>query len=376
MAQSALRRLEELGQSVWLDYLDHDLIASGELGRLVAEDGLRGITSNPTIFEKAITSSRAYDALLEALPADQSDARALERIMVRELTLACDELRKSYEESDGADGFASIEIAPGVAHDTARSVEQARRLWSAVGRPNLMVKIPATREGVPAIEAALSAGININVTLLFSVHRYLEVAEAHLRALERRVSRGQSIHRLASVASFFVSRVDAKVDRALDAIPNALSGEAGALRGQIAIANAQIAYEAYERLTKSARFTRLEAEGARPQRLLWASTSPKDPRYPETYYAEALIAPNTIDTMTPACLRAYRASGRPEPRLVGRGGEAHETMERLTRLGIDLEAITRQLEEEGVQAFASSYRRSLQQIAKKRQARIVGSPMG
>lgn len=369
-AMNRIQRLEELGQSAWLDFIDRKLLVSGGLDRMIADEGLRGVTSNPTIFQKAIASSSDYDALIQQAPPSEPDASVLERLMVRDLTAACDKLRPVYDRTDGADGFASIEVAPSVAGDTAATVEQALRLWTAVDRPNLMVKIPGTRAGLPAIESCLAHGININVTLLFSVSRYREVIEHHLRALERRVASNEPIQRIGSVASFFVSRVDTKVDKALDMLPNALQGSAGALRGQIAIANAKIAYEEFLHIAASPRWQRLAAKGARPQRLLWASTSPKDPAYPDLYYVEALIGPQTVDTMTLDCFRAYLDHGQPEVRLPRNIELAHKQIAALATLAIDFDRILEQLEEEGVALFAESYAKALSSIAEKRRPAV------
>ncbi len=366
-----IHRLEELGQSAWLDFIDRDLLLSGQLQRMIAEDGLRGVTSNPTIFQKAIASSSAYDDLIAAAPPNESDASVLERVMVRDLTLACDNLRSVYRASNGADGFASIEVAPTLAGDTGAQVEQARRMWAAVDRPNLMVKIPGTRAGLPAIERCVADGLNINVTLLFSLARYREVLDAHLRGLERRAAAGERVDVGASVASFFVSRVDTKVDKLLDALPNALCGAAGALRGQIAIANARIAYEEYERVMETDRWKALAAKGARPQRLLWASTSSKDPLYPDTYYVEGLIGPNTVDTMTLETFRAYLDHGQPEVRIRANLKMAHRQMHELAKLQIDLAKATEQLENEGVASFSESFQRSLRAIAQKRKEAVT-----
>lgn len=361
-----LRRLEALGQSVWLDFIDRQLLASGELDRLIAEDGLRGLTSNPTIFQKAIASSNDYDGLIRSAPASASTQSLLERLMSAELTVACDKLRPVYEGSGGSDGFGSIEVAPGLARDCPGSVEAACRLWSAVDRPNLMVKIPGTRAGLPAIESCLAHGININITLLFSVPRYREVVEAYLRALEARAARNDAVDRIASVASFFVSRVDTKVDKALDTLPGAQRAAARALRGRIAIANAKLAYEEYERIYASERWKVLAARGAHPQRLLWASTSTKDPAYPDVYYVDALIGPDTVDTMTPASMHAYLEHGEPQARLAWERDRAHEQMVELGPLGIDFGRVAEELEDEGVASFADSYGKALESIAKKR----------
>jgi transaldolase len=367
-----IRRLEELGQSVWLDYIDHDLLASGELRRMIERDGLRGVTSNPTIFQKAIAHGADYDAFVFGLPPSETDEAILQRIMVRDIAFACDTLRPVYEVTSFADGFASIEVAPSVAMDAAGSIEQACRLWYAVQRPNVMVKIPGTRPGLLAIESCLAHGINVNVTLLFSLSRYREVIEAHLRALEARAARKDPIDRIASVASFFVSRVDTKIDKLLDAAPSAMRGATRELRGQIAIANAKLAYEEWERIYTSDRWKKLAALGARPQRLLWASTSPKDPAYRDVYYVEALIGRDTVDTMTPDCFRAYLDHGDPAPRLALERSRARERVEALGAIGVDLAAITDELEVEGVASFAESYRRAIETIGEKR--RTVAAP--
>jgi transaldolase len=294
--------------------------------------------------------------------------------MVGDIALACDKLRPVYDASGGTDGFASIEVSPGVARDCPGSVEQARRLWKAVERPNLMVKIPGARPGVPAIESCLTHGININITLLFSVQRYREVIEAYLRALEARVACHDPIDRIASVASFFVSRVDVKVDKALAALPDASRDEASGLRGQIGIANARIAYELYERIYGSDRWKALAARGAHPQRLLWASTTPKDPAYRDVYYVEALIGADTVDTMTPECLRAFLDHGEAQPRLASERPRAHEQLDRLLTLGIDFARITDELEDEGIAAFADSYNKALKSVAEKRSATSSRAP--
>jgi transaldolase len=375
---TAIHRLLDLGQSTWLDYLDRRLLSSGRLDELVASGGIRGLTSNPTIFEKAISGSQDYDAFFETASPEESDAQVLERLMVEDLRGACDRLRPVYDATRGADGFASIEVPPGLAGDTFGTIDAAGRLWRLVDRPNLMVKIPGTRAGVPAIERCLSAGININVTLLFSVERYIEVANAYMNALESRLGDRKPIEHLASVASFFVSRIDAKIDPKLDVMPNALRGAAGHLRGRIAIANAKHAYAEYLRILGSPRWAELAAQGSRPQRLLWASTSPKDRAYDEVYYVEALIGADTIDTMTPECFRAYIDHGKPEPRLEGGAGMSQKELLELGELSVDLPVVLAQLEREGVQKFEESYKKALATIAEKRRAATrsgVSAPM-
>lgn len=363
-----IRRLHELGQSVWLDYVDRKLLTSGELDRLIINDGLGGITSNPTIFQKAIAGSSDYDDAIARAPASETTERVLERLMVKDLALACDKLRTVYDTSRGTDGFASIEVAPGAANDSARTIAEATRLWCAVDRPNLMVKIPGTRAGLAAIRECLGRGINVNITLLFSVTRYREVLEAYLGALEGRAARHEAIDRVASVASFFVSRVDAKVDKALDELPAGTREAGRSLRGAIGIANATLAHEHYEQICATDRWRELAERGAHPQRLLWASTSPKDPAYRDLHYAEALVGPDTVDTMTPETLRAYRDHGEPVARLRTERDEAHARLAHLAKLGIDLTKITDTLEEEGIASFAESHARTLKDIAAKRHA--------
>lgn len=366
MHMNPLRRLRELGQSVWLDYLDRRLLASGELDRMIAEDGLSGMTSNPTIFQKAMAGSADYDDTITGAPPAEAEARIFERIEVQDVARACDRFRRVHDETRGADGFVSIEASPELANDTERTVDEVRRLWSSVARPNVMVKIPGTREGVPAIERCLTEGVNVNVTLLFSVRRYMEVAQAFLRALETRAARGQPIDSTASVASFFVSRIDAKVDRALDALPGGAGRELGRpLRGQIAIANAKLAYQAYQHVLADDRWKALAAKGARPQRLLWGSTSTKDPAYPDVFYVDALVARDTVDTMPLETLRAYRDHGSPQVRIEDGVQRAREQMASLVKLGIDFDVVTRELEEDGVRLFVESHRRALQTIAEK-----------
>jgi len=361
MSDNPLILLGRLGQSPWYDFITRELLASGKLARLIAEDGLRGMTSNPTIFEKAIAGSEDYDEDIRRLiamgrkPGDIFDA-----LSIADVRAACDSFRPSYDAMDGADGLVSIEVSPELAGDTGASIAEAARLWAAVDRPNVMVKIPGTAAGVPAIEESLAAGININVTLLFSVERYQTVIEAFLRGLERRAAAGHPVRRLASVASFFVSRVDGKVDPLLDR-----AGDPGKLRGSIAIANAAMAYAAFERSLAGPRWLALAAAGARPQRPLWASTGTKDPRYSDTHYVEPLVAPHTVTTLPPETLDAYRDHGKPELRIQAAIAQAPERLRALAAAGIDLAGITRALETEGVEKFTESYRKLLGGIESK-----------
>ncbi len=353
---NAIHRLRELGQSVWLDFVNHELALSGELRRMIEEDGISGLTSNPTIFQKSIAGSNDYDDLIESAAPEQTAAQIFERICVRDIQMACDAFRASYDATAGADGFSSIEVSPLAAHDTEESIAQTRRLWSSVARPDVMVKIPGTRQGLPAIEKCLAEGMNINITLLFSVERYEEVANAYITALEARTSAGKPIDRIASVASFFVSRVDTKIDKQ---VPKELQGRA-------AIANAKLAFEAHQRIFSGARWKSLADLGARPQRVLWASTSPKNPAYRDVYYAEALVGPESVDTMTKETVRAYLDHGRPEVRIDKDLAGAHQLLAELRKHGVDFARALRELEDEGVEAFTKSYTEALGAIAKKR----------
>jgi transaldolase len=367
MMVNPLIRLGELGQSPWYDYITRDLVTTGELHRLIAEDGLRGMTSNPTIFEKAIAGSRLYDDEIRGLAdAGRKPQEILESLAVTDVRAACDTFAPLYRATGGADGLVSLEVSPTLAHDTDATVHEAERLWRAIDRPNAMIKIPGTREGLAAIARSIAAGINVNVTLLFSVERYAEVIDAFLDGLERRLADGHPLRPIASVASFFVSRVDGKVDPLLDAL-----GDPRGLRGRIAIANACVAYGLFERSLATPRWERLAGAGARPQRPLWASTSTKDPRYPDVHYVEALIAPRTVNTMPPETFAAYRDHGRPTVRIQQGMADAPGQLAALADLGIDLAAVTRELETDGVAKFATSYRSLLAGIYAKAGA-LVG----
>jgi transaldolase len=358
-----LVRLGELGQSPWYDYITRELITSGELARLVREDGLRGMTSNPTIFEKAIAGSRSYDDdILRLSRESRSPAEIFEALAVADVRAACDVFAELHRETRGLDGQVSLEVSPALANDTAATIHEAERLWAAVDRPNAMIKIPGTEAGLPAITQCIADGISVNVTLLFSVERYAAVIEAWLAGVERRLDRGLPLQPLASVASFFVSRVDGKVDALLD---RAGANDPSPLRGQIAIANAAAAYRLFEWSLGTPRWDRLSKAGARPQRPLWASTSTKDPRYPDTHYVEALIAPRTVNTLPPETFAAYRDHGRPAVRIREGIANAPARMKALATAGIDLAAVTRELEEDGVAKFAASYQSLLSGIEAK-----------
>ncbi len=363
-----LKELEKQGQSIWLDYIRRSLITSGELGRLIREDGLRGVTSNPTIFEKAISGSKDYDdALRVRLGEDpHADTAALfETLAVEDIQKAADAFRPVYESTQRADGFVSLEVSPRLAHDTAGTLAEARRLWKALDRPNVMIKVPATPEGIPAIAALIGEGINVNVTLMFSLAHYEAVAQAYLRGLER-----SSEPQVASVASFFVSRVDTSVDRKLGEIG---TPEALALRGQAAIANARMVYRRFREIFNGASFAALRNRGARVQRPLWASTGAKNPAYSDVLYVEQLIGADTVNTVPPATLDAFRDHGRVAGNTVEQGqAEAEETLKRLAKLGIDLNAITESLQADGVSSFAASFEQLLGALEEKRKGLLAG----
>ena len=345
-----LVRLGELGQSPWYDYITRDLVATGELRRLIRDDGLRGMTSNPTIFEKAIAGSASYDADIRRLSEQgRSAGEIFEALAVADVRAACDEFAGLHQVTGGVDGQVSLEVSPTLAHDTHATIHEAERLWGAVDRPNAMIKIPGTEAGLPAITHCVAAGISVNVTLLFSVERYRAVIEAWLAGLERRLAEGRDLGPVSSVASFFVSRVDGKVDPLLDRAGH------DALRGRIAIANACAAYRQFEGSLGTPRWQRLAQAGARPQRPLWASTSTKDPRYPDTFYVEALVAPRTVNTLPPETFAAYRDHGNPVVRMEEGMAVAPERLKALAAAGIDLAAVTRELEDDGVAKFAASY---------------------
>lgn len=353
MASNPLLHLHELGQSVWLDYIQRDLIENGGLERLIREDGLAGVTSNPAIFEKAIANGHEYQAPIRELARRGLTATALyEALALEDVARAADLFRPLYEKTQGCDGFVSIEVSPHLACDTGATIAEAQRLWAALGRPNVMIKVPATREGLPAIRTLIAAGVNVNVTLLFSVARYREIAEAWMAGLEDRARSGAPLGRVASVASFFLSRIDTLVDKRLDKLG---SGEAQALRGQAAVASARLAYQAYQSIMAEARWQALARQGARAQRLLWASTGTKDPAYSDSMYVEPLIGRETVNTLTPETLAAYRDHGDPAARLEDGIEAARSLPLALRTLGIDLDEVARQLEEEGIRKFVEPY---------------------
>jgi transaldolase len=377
MATNPLKALTDLGQSVWYDYIRRDLYTSGELERLIREDALRGMTSNPTIFQKAIAETDLYDEDIRKAAAEGLEGPAVfDRLAVADVQRAADVFRPVFEKTGGGDGFVSIEVAPQLAHDTEGSVAQARSLWKACARPNVMVKIPGTREGIPAIRRCLAEGININITLLFSVERHREVMEAYIAAMEKRAGKGLPVNAIASVASFFVSRVDTNVDKKLDRLAKEAKDDrqkqlARDLRGKLAIANARIAYQAFRETFGGRRFAALREKGAHLQRPLWASTSTKDPAYPPLYYVEALVAPETVDTMPPETFDEYRKSGDPRVRITDDLAGAHAAFRGLAEAGLDEQQVYRELEEEGVKKFSDSFTGLIKALEEKEKAMRV-----
>jgi transaldolase len=380
MADNRIKQLfREEGQSAWQDDISRDMLNEGSIRTAIEETGIRGLTSNPTIFEKAIAAGSAYDEEIGGLLERDLDAHAIfETVAVRDIQGATDLFRTIYESSEGGDGFVSIEVSPLAARDPAVTTADARRLWSAVDRPNLMVKIPGTVEAVPIIQQMLTEGININITLLFSVAAYERVARAYISALAARQAAGQPIDRIASVASFFVSRVDTLVDKLLDE-KIAATGDATqkgwlqSLKGKAAIANAKIAYQSFERLFSGAEWDSLAAAGAEVQRPLWASTSVKNPAFPDTMYVDELIGPHTVNTMPRPTIAAFLDHGTVARTIDKDLSGAYKTMEDLAAAGIDIDAVTTQLEDEGISSFAKSYDSLLAGVAAKR-SQLAGAP--
>jgi transaldolase len=362
MAESRLQQLSKLGQSVWIDYLSRRLIREGELERLMNEDAVVGVTSNPTIFQKAISEGDAYDEQLREVLAEEDDAKEIFlRLAVRDVQDACDLLRRVWDEGHGQDGYVSIEVDPNLAADTDATIAEAQRLHELVDKPNCFVKIPATKAGLPAIEEMIARGRNINVTLIFSLQRYAEVVEAYLRGLERLDENGGDPSKVASVASFFVSRVDTEADRRLDE-----EGAPDDLKGKLAVANAKLAYQRYKELFSGERWEALRARGATTQRCLWASTSTKNPAYRDVLYVEELIGPETVNTMPEETIAAFEDHGEVALTLERDLDEARRVFERVAEAGVDYDDVVDTLEREGVQKFADSFSELLDGIRSKR----------
>lgn len=355
-----LHDIAGLGQAIWFDFIQRSLIGSGEMQRLITE-GVRGVTSNPTIFEKAIAGSSDYDLALKTLArGGRTTEEIYDELVLHDISLTADLFLAVYADTRGLDGYVSIEVNPKLAYDTEGTIHEADRLFSFLGKSNVMIKVPATDAGIPAVEELIARGVNVNVTLLFSVDQYAKAAEAYLSGLERRLSSGMDISAVASVASFFVSRLDTAVDAALESLGN------DALQGKAAIANAKVAYDRFRGIFSGERWERLAGNGARVQRLLWASTGTKNPRYPDTMYVDRLIGPHTVNTLPPATLGAFMDHGRITPGLVTGVDEAKEHICMLKAMGIDIDAITARLEEEGVRSFAASFESLMNSIAAKR----------
>jgi transaldolase / glucose-6-phosphate isomerase len=356
-----LKGLLAYGQSPWMDYIRRDLLTTGELNKYIDDDGLRGMTSNPAIFEKAIDGSNLYADILTSPDAKKLTAKGLfDKIAIRDVQDACDIFKPTYSETKRRDGYVSHEVSPDLANDTKATIEEARRLWKTVNRPNVMIKIPATPEGIPAIRQTLEEGLNINITLLFAQSAYEQVAEAFLSALEARAAKGQDISHIASVASFFVSRIDTLVDSKIDEKLKTASKAAQkslleSLSGKIAIANARLTYKKYQELFGGPRWKKLAAKGAQTQRLLWASTSTKNPNYRDVLYVEELIGADTVDTIPPATFDAFRDHGKLRPSLTENVAAAAKTMADLAKAGISMKEVTDKLLVDGVKLFSDAF---------------------
>ena len=371
-----LQQLTEAGQSIWLDYMHRKLMEGGELKRLIAEDGVTGVTSNPSIFEKAIGEGADYDDRIKAAmaEADLSPMELYEKVAIKDIQDAADVLKPVWDRTKGRDGYVSLEVSPYLALDTDGTIHEAERLWKAVGRENLMIKIPGTPAGVPAIAAVIGQGINVNVTLLFALEAYLAVAEAHIQGLEYLKAHGGDVSKVHGVASFFVSRIDSQVDKEIDrrvGEGDAKADELKALRGKVAIANAKVAYQKYQEMIAGERWKALEADGAAPQRLLWASTGTKDPAFSDVLYVESLIGPDTVNTMPAKTLEAFKDHGKVAPTLTDGVEDAKKVIEAQERLGLDLNGVTAALVSEGVGSFSEAFDKLLGAVASKR-TQILG----
>ncbi|MEN9275698.1 MAG: transaldolase [Gloeomargarita sp. GMQP_bins_5] len=362
-ATNPLLEIPKYGQSIWMDNLSRNLIVSSELQRLISSRGIRGITSNPAIFQKAIAGNVIYDAdIVAGVKAGLSVMQIYESLVFKDVQDACDIFRPIYESSNGVDGYVSIEVPPQLARDTEGTVREALRYFQAIDRPNVMIKIPGTPEGLVAVERVIAAGVNVNVTLLFSVQSYVETAWAYIRGLEARVARGEPLDRIASVASFFLSRIDTKVDKLLEAIG---TPEAKALLGKTAIANAKVAYERFQEILAHPRWQALAAKGAKIQRLLWASTSTKNPQYSDVMYVEELVGPNTVNTLPPETIEACADHCQISDHLRDGFDQAEAVLAQVQALGIDLDKVMAELLEEGIQKFIEPFESLLNSLREK-----------
>jgi len=374
VTKNPLKQLLDYGQSMWLDYIRRDLFTTGKLKQMIADDGLRGMTSNPTIFEKAIADSSLYDDMLRQL-ASRKDLDAtgkFEQIAIRDIQDAADTLRPVYQESNFRDGYVSLEVSPYLARKTKETIDEARRLWKTVNRENVMIKVPGTAEGLPAIRQLIAEGLNINITLLFAQEVYEKVAEAYIAGLEEVAARGGNLKKMASVASFFISRIDTLVDSLLD---QKLKGTSGTqqqalfknLHGKVAIANGKLTYQRYQRIFSGPRWQALAAKGAQTQRVLWASTSTKNPNYRDVIYVEELIGPDTVNTMPPATIDAFRDHGKLRNSLTEDVSGAQKVMDDLSRAGISIKEVTDKLTDDGVKLFADAFDKLLAAVEKSTQ---------
>jgi transaldolase/glucose-6-phosphate isomerase len=377
-ATNPLRDLLKYGQSVWLDYIRRDLLTSGELKRLIEDDGLRGMTSNPAIFEKAIAGSSDYTDILQSLQSRSDlDAKARYEILaIRDIQDAADFLRPVYDGSKRRDGYVSLEVSPYLARDTEGTLAEARRLWKTVNRENVMIKVPGTAQGIPAFQQLISEGININVTLLFAQEVYKHVAEAYIAGLEQLAGRGGDVSRIASVASFFISRIDNSVDAIVgDRLKTSKDPreqeQLESLLGKVAIANGKQTYVSYQKIFSGERWQALASKGAQTQRLLWASTSTKNPKYRDVLYVEELIGPDTVNTIPPATLDAFRDHGRPRASLTEDVEAANRTMETAAKLGISMKEVTDKLTDDGVRLFAEAFDKLLEAVEKSSNAQVT-----
>ena len=372
-ATNPLIGLQKFGQSIWLDYIRRDLLTGGELKRLIEQDGLRGMTSNPAIFEKAIADSTLYDDVLKSLQSrtDLNPTGRYEILAIRDIQDAADILRPVYESTKQRDGYVSLEVSPYLARDTQGTLHEARRLWKAVGRPNIMIKVPGTKEGIPAFQQLISEGINVNVTLLFSQEVYQKVADAYVAGVEQLAAHGE-VRKIASVASFFISRIDNAIDAAIAARLKTSKDareqeQLKSVQGKVAIANGKLAYRRYQKTFGSDRWKKLAAQGAQTQRVLWASTSTKNPAYRDVLYVEELIGPDTVNTLPPATLEAFRDHGLPRLSLTEDIPGAEQTMKTLAQLGISIDEVTDKLTEDGVRLFAEAFDKLLKAVEKSTQ---------
>jgi transaldolase len=378
MTTNRLNALHEVGQSIWLDFIDRTILQNGDLARMIREDALTGMTSNPTIFEKALAEGDEYDDQIKSAPPGLTAWDLFELVETTDVRTACDIFADTNRAAKGKDGFVSIEVSPGVSHDTGASIAEARRLWATVSRPNVMVKIPGTPEGAGAVRALIADGVNVNITLLFSIEAHRSVIEAYMAGLEDRLAAGKDISGISSVASFFVSRVDSEVDTRLDAIAAkgdaALKDRAMALKGRAAVANAKLAYKLFQEMFGSERWAKLAARGAQLQRPLWASTSTKNPAYRDVVYVEELIGPDTVNTMPPATAEAFKDHGTVERTVDRNLREAQRVMEQLAEIGIDFNDVTKKLLVDGLASFQKSFDSLIAGLERK--TKTLGRPIG